>query len=398
MSDKPPDDKDNLVELLKKLWLPISGFIGAVTLAYNFYKLWLGDQTTVTYIATGVGLAILVITLAWVGFKTQEVEVKTIATRENQIETIRKEKQPAFLPKYQRSARGGLILILIGMILGGNSLMRQERARQLELQTQATLSSQATQAADRAEQLQATQGALATQQAIQTQQVQATQYAQATAQAQQELENKLVVVITTFEGPEEVYGLRNEIVESLNSAFSQDDEIKIITVENIITPDMGSSYARNLGEQYFADLVIWGWYRPTENPNITIHIENLSPTQIESLQTSETYRPQAKLTQLESFEIQRQIGSETKTLISFLIGTIKFKIDDYQAAIEYFESILSQNDMSTFINRFDLFFNLGYLYNNIGNYELSVQYWDKAIEIDPEHATAHNNRGYSYYQ
>ena len=100
MSDKPPDDKDNLVELLKKLWLPISGFIGAVTLAYNFYKLWLGDQTTVTYIATGVGLAILVITLAWVGFKTQEVEVKTIATRENQIETIRKEKQPAFLPEF----------------------------------------------------------------------------------------------------------------------------------------------------------------------------------------------------------------------------------------------------------------------------------------------------------
>ena len=44
MSNKPPDDKDSLLELLKKLWLPVAGFVGAVTLAYNFYQLWLGTR------------------------------------------------------------------------------------------------------------------------------------------------------------------------------------------------------------------------------------------------------------------------------------------------------------------------------------------------------------------
>jgi len=39
MSDKLPDNKDGLLELLKKLWAPIAGFLGAVTLAYNFYQL-----------------------------------------------------------------------------------------------------------------------------------------------------------------------------------------------------------------------------------------------------------------------------------------------------------------------------------------------------------------------
>ena len=397
MSDKPPEDKDGPLELLKKLWLPVAGFVGAIILIVNFIQLWRGDQTTVTYIAAGGGLVILVIALGWVGFKTKEVEVKTVATREDQIETTRLEKQPAYLLKYQRLARGGLLLILIGIIFGANSLIQQRLAKELELQTQATLSSQTTQTADRAEQLQATQGESETQQAIQTQQVQATQYAQATAQAQQESESKLIVVIATFEGPEEVYGLRNEIIESLNSSFSQDEEVEILTVKDIITPDMGSSFARKLGDQYFADLVIWGWYRPTENPNITIHIENLSPTQFERLQESKTYKPKASIAQLESFEIQRQLGSETSTLISFLIGTLKFKSNDHNAAIENFEQVLSQNDVSTLVSHFDLLFNLGYSYNEIGDYAKSVQYWDKAMGLDPENAWVYNNRGYDYY-
>ena len=49
MSDKSPKQKDGLLEFLKKLWLPVAGFLDAITLAYNFYQLWLGDQATVTW-------------------------------------------------------------------------------------------------------------------------------------------------------------------------------------------------------------------------------------------------------------------------------------------------------------------------------------------------------------
>ena len=87
MPDKPPDDKDSLLELLKKLWLPVAGFIGAVTLAYNFYQLWSGDQTTITYIIGGAGLLVLVIALGWVGFKTKTVEIDSIFLGENQTRT-----------------------------------------------------------------------------------------------------------------------------------------------------------------------------------------------------------------------------------------------------------------------------------------------------------------------
>jgi hypothetical protein len=89
-----------------------------------------------------------------------------------------------------------------------------------------------------------------------------------------------VVLIAAFEGPEEVYGLRNEIIENLNADFSDDEKIEIVIIDNVITLTQGSDYARKLGERRLADVVIWGWYRPTENPNITIHIENLSPEQL----------------------------------------------------------------------------------------------------------------------
>jgi tetratricopeptide (TPR) repeat protein len=212
-------------------------------------------------------------------------------------------------------------------------------------------------------------------------------------------EDKLVVLIATFDGPEEVYGLRNEILEKLNEIFLNDATVEIESVNEIITPegDSSSPRAAKLGKSFQADLVIWGWYRPTENPNITIHIENLTPTQIEVLKESETYEPKATLAQLESFEIQKQLGSETSTLISFLIGMLKYKNGDYQAAIERFEQVLLQNDISTFVSRFDLFFNLGYSYNELGEYQRAVQNYDQAIDINPESAAAYFNRGESYY-
>src|SRR5215208_779041 len=199
MSDKLPDDKNGVLELLKKLWLPVAGFVGAVTLAYNFYQLWVGDQTTVTYIIVGAGLLVLVIALGWIGFKTKTVEVDSIFIDENQAATKKTLTKPAYLPKYQKSARVALSLVFIAIVWGGYSLIKH---RQFELadqqfqavqqaqatQTQAAFNIVATKQVSQNRQAIATQNSQATQQAIQTQQVQATQSAQATLQARQEKE------------------------------------------------------------------------------------------------------------------------------------------------------------------------------------------------------------------
>lgn len=211
-------------------------------------------------------------------------------------------------------------------------------------------------------------------------------------------EEKLIVLIAQFEGPEENFGLRNEIWEKLDEDFRNDADVKIETVNEIITPDSnsGSPRAMEIGERFQADIVIWGWYRPTVNPNITIHIENLSPAQIKTLQVSETYQPQATLAELEAFEIQRQLGSETSTLISFLTGLLRYKSSDYPEAIKRFEQILANTDISTLINPFDLHFALGNSYQWTNMHDSAIQNYDKAIEINPQSAIAYSNRGSAY--
>jgi len=132
-------------------------------------------------------------------------------------------------------------------------------------------------------------------------------------------EEKLIVLIAQFDDVSgDYYAFRNTMYEKLYEDYATDDSISIETIDVIIKPSSksGSPRARALGKIYQADIVIWGWYRPTENPNITIHVENLSTDKINTLQASETYQPLATLAQLESFEIQRQLGSETKYIVN----------------------------------------------------------------------------------
>jgi len=156
-------------------------------------------------------------------------------------------------------------------------------------------------------------------------------------------ENKLIVLIAEFDGPEDVYGLRNEIVENLNTDFGKTKEVEILTIKEIITPesDSGSSRARELGEKHRADIVIWGWYRPTENPNVTIHIESLSTHLDPALDPSSTFQPAVTVADLESFAFQQKLGSETTALINFLTGMIQYQNKQYSVALLLFNKSLS---------------------------------------------------------
>lgn len=69
-------------------------------------------------------------------------------------------------------------------------------------------------------------------------------------------ETKLVVLITKFDGPEEAFGLLNQIIETLNADFPTEGDVEIETIDEIITPEKGSARARELGEKIQADIVI----------------------------------------------------------------------------------------------------------------------------------------------
>jgi len=212
-------------------------------------------------------------------------------------------------------------------------------------------------------------------------------------------EAKLVVLIAEFDAPEEVYGLRNEILEKLNADFANDADIEIESVNEVITPDSdsGSPHAIELGKNFHADVVIWGWYRPTKNLNINIHVENLSAKHL-PLKESENLRPIANLDELESFSFQQQVGQETSALISFLSGFIDYSAGDFDRSIKHFDQALAGISLQPRLFKItnDILFLRGNANNHLDNYWLAIDDFNLAVELDPNNAVAYNYRGISY--
>ncbi|MBE0672193.1 MAG: tetratricopeptide repeat protein [Anaerolineales bacterium] len=218
----------------------------------------------------------------------------------------------------------------------------------------------------------------------------------------QSRQEKLIVLITAFEGPEDVYALRNVIVEKLNADFSTESQIQIETIDETITPDSqsGTPRARELGKSYQADVVIWGWYRSTENPNITVHIENLAPENTLPIDTSETLQPSVTLAELESFSFQQKAGSELSALISFLTGFVEYENNNYTNAVSRFNAATDILDSKTkLLESYSCSCVLFYRATanlHLGNYEIAVQDYSQYIELNPADIQSYNNRGMAY--
>lgn len=334
MSDKSPDEKDGLFELLKKLWQPIIGFLGAIIFAYNFYKMWLGDQETITYFLAGGGLIVLIIALGWVAFSYKVVTYGGIL----HIGDVKPQKVWLYLPMYRRVASVLMGVVFAGLFLGV-SLYFQQRSEQ---------------------------------------------------------KDNLIIVIATFDGPEEKYHLRDTIYQQVKTVTQKYRDTTIIPVNDVVTETLGSERAREIGEREQADLVIWAWYTDTKKSSLNLYVENLSPSEFDIAQNGEPYKPEASLADLESLKIQGQIASELTDLVSFLVGYTRYKIGDYSTASTLFNDVLQKKDLAYFIDKGMIYFIAGNCNFFEGNYDLSINNYSNALTINPDSDLAYYNRGVSY--
>ena len=332
MTDKPSPD---LPELLKRLWAPVAGFVGAVTLIVEFIQLWKGDQATVTWVAAALGLAGLLIALAWVGLS--KMASKTLLALPERYRT----RQPRY-PKHYKVARLGLLLILLGTIGAGYFLFRRIV----------------------------------------------------------ELESKVVVLIANFDGPEpDNYRVTEQLITALNASMQGYDDVVIQPLGRIITEQEGSQTARQLGERYHADLVLWGWYGVTgSDVLLTLHVENMVAAGYLPLELAEMVQTQTALAEIENFTLQQRFGSQMAALVHFIGGLIRFEAGDYEEAIRRFSAALEEGEwLEEITGKYVLFFYRGTGWIILRQYQMALADLNQAIQINPQYTVAYNNRGVAYF-
>jgi tetratricopeptide (TPR) repeat protein len=98
----------SVLEWLKRVWLPIASFVGAVSLVYNFFQIWRGDQKTVTWIVAALSYCTLCVLLSVVAFSTRRSTLAIVdssATRTSRY------------PSLYKFARAGLVLLALFLAL-----------------------------------------------------------------------------------------------------------------------------------------------------------------------------------------------------------------------------------------------------------------------------------------
>lgn len=372
--------KFSLIEIVQKTWLPLIGFFGGVVSIYEFVDYWRSDRLTINWIIISVGLLLWFVGLAYVGFSLEKEQKGSILVNERSEKSI--ERFVKQFPHWFRLARVLLALSFVVLVLS------------------------------------------------------AFAYRYHVDEIRRIRQEKIVVLIASFDGPENTYGVQNKLIEKLRSETSGFEEVSIVPIKEVITTIDGSEYARKLGKENDADLVLWGWYRPTENTSFTVHVEMLAPNEYSeyALNDSETFEPLVLLNSMNSFSWQQELGTDMSALVVFLSGLLYQRDGVYSESAVRFtkalelssksDAIVNDSDVLLYrggaysmsgknqdaISDFDLIiandpqYELLYLvynergatYADRGEYDRAIQDYNQAIQIDPNKAIVYINRGTSY--
>lgn len=346
--------------------------IGLIKLIYDFTQLWNGDEELITWITLFIAWILIILILARFSFRRNRVNILV----PNNIKIKKK-----FLPYYPRLFKFARILLIISILIPSIAL-----------------------------------GII---------------YEQRMA-----LDSKFVILIAEIDGAEPIsFRFTEQILYNLKQKLYDHNNTIVSSLNHSITEQEGSETAVKIGKNKMADLIVWGWYGVTNNSALlTLHIENLSPSEIDFVDIHRSSQIRASIAEINSFTMQQKAGQGIGSLVLFLTGLVYFDDNDYENAIQCFNVAINEyqleenfigldylyyykgitnsllgnyenaeNDFSNAINQkpdqsflSELFSNRAIVNESIGNIKQAFEDFDKSIEYDPLNYSAFYNRGNLY--
>jgi tetratricopeptide (TPR) repeat protein len=317
--------------------LGLVAIASAIGMTVEYTRLWGGDIRTGTYVGMTLALILLFLLLVWVGLRYQ-LEMVPSGMNGRLKKIIR-----PYYPRVYRWAWLGLILFLAGGGLAGYLLYRQ----------------------------------------------------------QQILESKIIILVTTIDGPESKnYKITEGLFAQLKDELSTYEDTLVTAIPESVTSQQGSDYARELGRQYTADIVLWGWYGATNNNLwLTLNIENLNEQQFSVLDSHEKIRPQMKIADLDAVILRQNINDPMSALLLYLRGFVRYQTGDFINALDSFNKALNYPEWKDELsNKKNILFYRGMTFLLQAQYDKAIADYTQSIQFDEKFYDAYSNRGVAYYE
>ncbi|MFQ5825226.1 MAG: tetratricopeptide repeat protein [bacterium] len=210
--------------------------------------------------------------------------------------------------------------------------------------------------------------------------------------------DKIIILVADFDGPDpQNYRVTETIIEQLREATDFYDDVEVKTLGETILAQQGNKFARSIGKEHKASIVLWGWYGKTEQRAlVNVYFEVLQKPR-GLLLRKEKQTLNLTLAELESFNIQTQLSGEMSYLTLLTLGLARYEAQDYDSALDCFTNALTQKAIPEhMINPAAIYFYRGVIYVHKGNLEKAISEFNQTITLQPDNVAAYQNRGLAY--
>jgi tetratricopeptide (TPR) repeat protein len=211
----------------------------------------------------------------------------------------------------------------------------------------------------------------------------------------------ILLLVANFDGPnQQNYQVTETLLRNLRSATEAYTDVKVQALNQTITEQQGSDFARANGEQRKAAIVIWGEYGVTPTDvQISVHYELLKPPE-DFPKLGEKADGKAQIlaiAELNSFKLQTRLSDEMTYLTLFTLGMVRYAEGDWESAIVRFSDALDQvKEPVPVLGQEAVYSYRGNSYLFRSDYKRAIADFNQALKLKSDYVKAYNNRARVY--